>query len=161
MMPEPQTLAEMHARAMAARARLGWAPTRPVVARPVAPPPQPPEPVPAPHPQEGRGPDGPKRDFLLIATPKPTDDPYEVIGLVAARHGMTTERLRQNRSSRPHVAARHEAMIAVADAFPLMSIFRIAHDYFGCDHTTMLNAMRRRGRPTNSAERIVAAEHRR
>lgn len=68
----------------------------------------------------------------------------EIIAKVAAMHNMTAAEILSNRRHRPVVEARHDAIKAVADARPDLSLPQIGR-IFGKDHTSIIHALNRRG----------------
>lgn len=65
----------------------------------------------------------------------------EIVSAVAAEAGVTVADILGPRRNIPVVRARHEAMRAVARAFPQMSLPQVGR-LFQRDHTTILNALR-------------------
>ncbi len=78
-------------------------------------------------------------DVLEVKTPA-----KKIIAQVAALHGLSVREVLSNRRNRPVVEARFDAIKAVADIRPDMSLPQIGR-LFGRDHTTILHALRRRG----------------
>ena len=78
-------------------------------------------------------------DVLAAKTPA-----KKIIAQVAAIHGLSVAEVMSNRRNRPVVEARFDAIKAVADIRPDMSLPQIGR-LFGKDHTTILHALRRRG----------------
>lgn len=68
----------------------------------------------------------------------------EIIRLVAAANGLTTADLLSNRRFKAVVEARFDAIKAVADARPDLSLMQIGK-IFGKDHTTIIWALKQRG----------------
>lgn len=78
-------------------------------------------------------------DVLKTVTPA-----KDIASRVAAMHGFTLAELAGDRRDRKLIEARFDAIKAVADARPDMSLIRIGK-IFNRDHTSILHALRKRG----------------
>jgi chromosomal replication initiation ATPase DnaA len=72
-----------------------------------------------------------------------------VIEAVCAKHEVPYHEVMGRKRFAEIVAARHEAIVAVAEAFPWMSLPKLGR-IFGRDHTSILHAMDKHGVPRRS-----------
>ncbi len=75
----------------------------------------------------------------------PKTEAQQVILEVCQRHGVSYAQVMSKSRSRPIVKARAEAMWALKDWKPSLSLPQIGRMIGGRDHTTVLHALRKRG----------------
>jgi chromosomal replication initiator protein len=73
----------------------------------------------------------------------------QVIEAICAKHEIPYHEVMGRKRFAEIVAARHEAIVAVAEAFPWMSLPKLGR-IFGRDHTSILHAMDKHGVPRRS-----------
>ncbi len=76
----------------------------------------------------------------------------QVIEAVCAKHEIPYSDVMGRKRFREIVAARHEAIVAVAEAFPWMSLPKLGR-VFGRDHTTIMHALQKFGVPPRSQQK--------
>jgi chromosomal replication initiation ATPase DnaA len=69
----------------------------------------------------------------------------ELIARVGAWHGYSRSDIVGPRRFRPVVAARFDAIAAVKQAYPTLSLNALGRIFGGRNHATILNALRQRG----------------
>jgi len=79
----------------------------------------------------------------------PKQQVKQVIEAVCAKHEVTYHDVMGRSRFAEIVAARHEAIVAVAEAFPWMSLPKLGR-VFSRDHTSILHAMDKHGVPRRS-----------
>jgi len=79
----------------------------------------------------------------------PKQQVKQVIEAVCARHEIPYHEVMGRKRFAEIVAARHEAIVAVAEAFPWMSLPKLGR-IFGRDHTSIMYALQKFGVPPRS-----------
>lgn len=81
---------------------------------------------------------------IVVRGTGPKEPARDIVAKVAALHGMTASEVISARRDRKTVEARFDAIKAVADARPDLSLPQIGR-IFERDHTSILHALRKRG----------------
>jgi hypothetical protein len=87
------------------------------------------------------------RTIVVIPLPEvgnKRDSARQIITQTGTEYGVTYRDIIGRGMSRIVVAARHDAIFRVAEAYPERSLTELAGVFGGCNHTTILNTLRKR-----------------